>query len=160
MEQREKKRLLWVLRSAPHEIEDLIADLASDVYNWRPLPHKWSIVEVMCHLRDLEGEVYQDRYRRYLAEDNPYFPRADQDAMAAERDYINQDIHAALARFKQLRGDNVRFLESVPLDGWLRPGIHFSAGPMTLDQMVARQSDHDLKHLIQMKDIARLKMPW
>jgi hypothetical protein len=160
MEQREKERLLWVLRSAPNEIDDLIGDLAPDAFNWRPLPNKWSIVEVMCHLRDLEGEIYQERYRRYLAEENPYFPRLDQDAMAVERGYINQDIHAALAAFKQKRSDTVRFLEDAPLDSWLRSGIHFSAGPMTMEQMAARQSDHDLKHLIQMKDIARLKMPW
>jgi hypothetical protein len=160
MEQREKERLLWALRSAPNEIEDLIGDLPPEVFNWRPLPQKWSIIEVMCHLRDLESELYQERYRRYLAEDNPYFPKLDQDALAAERNYIGQDIHAALAEFKRRRGDTVRFLEGVPLESWLRPGIHFSAGPMTVEQMVARQSDHDLKHLIQMKDIARLKMPW
>jgi hypothetical protein len=160
MEQREKERLLWVLRSAPNEIADLIGDLPPDVFNWRPVPQKWSLVEVMCHLRDLEAEVYQERYRRYLTEDNPYFPRLDQDAMAAERDYISQDIRSALASFRQRRQDTVRILEETPPEQWSRGGVHFSAGPMTLEQMVARQSDHDIKHLIQMKDIARLKMPW
>src|SRR5262252_2539112 len=130
MEQREKERLLWVLKSAPNEIGDLIEDLAPDAFNWRPVPHKWSMVEVMCHLRDLEGEVYQERYRRYLTEDNPYFPKLDQNAMAAERDYIHQDIAAALASFRQKRADTVRSLEETPADQWLRSGVHFSAGPM------------------------------
>src|ERR687884_367925 len=108
MDQREKDRLLWNLQSLPNEIEDLLNDLDEETLRWRPIPNKWSIKEIMCHLRDVEREAYLGRYRRILSEDNPFLPNFDQDRAAHERDYINQDAQAALAEFKTLREETIR----------------------------------------------------
>ena len=161
MDQRDKERLLWNLRSLPNELQDLIGDLDEDTLRWRPIPDKWSIKEIMCHLRDMEREAYLARYRRMLAEDNPLLPNVDQNRVAYEGDYINQDAKAALEEFKQLRAETIRTLEAAPAENWSRGGIHEVDGPLTIEQMVARQiKGNDLNHLVQMKDIVRLKMPW
>src|ERR1051325_10032786 len=90
MDQRDKDRILWNLKSLPNELEDLLKDLDEETLAWRPIPNKWSIKEIMCHLRDMEREAYLARYRRMLAEENPLLANVDQDRIAAESDYINQ----------------------------------------------------------------------
>ena len=153
--------MLWNLRSLPNEIGDLLNGLDEETFRWRPVPNKWSIKEIMCHLRDMESDAYLARYRRMLAEDNPILPNVDQDKLAFDRDYINQDAMAALAEFKGLRATTIQTLESTPVESWLRSGVHETDGPMTIQQLAVRQiKGNDLNHLAQMKDIVRLKMPW
>src|SRR6185369_11776232 len=159
MDQRDKDRLLINLQSLPNELEDLLQDLDEETLRWRPIPHKWSIKEIMCHLRDMEREAYLARYRKMIAEDNPFLPNVDQDRLAAERDYINQDVRDALDEFKWLRAETVKTLEGAQPEAWSRPGTHETDGPMTIEQLVHRQiKGNDLNHLVQMKDIVRLKM--
>ncbi len=161
MDQRDKDRLLSNLRSLPNELDDLFWGLDEDTLRWRPIPHKWSVKEIMCHLRDMERLAYLARYRRILTEDNPLLVSVDQNQIAIENDYINQDAKAALEEFKGLRGETIRTLEGAPPESWSRGGTHSTDGPMTVEQLVVRQiRGNDLNHLIQMKDIVRLKMPW
>ena len=161
MEQRDKERMLWNLRSLPNELGDLLTELDEETLRWRPVPNKWSIKEIMCHLRDMESDAYLARYRRILAEDNPVLPNVDQDQLAIDRDYRNQDAMAALAEFKRLRASTIEILEATPTDSWSRSGVHETDGPLTIEQLLIRQiKGNDLNHLAQMKDIVRLKMPW
>src|SRR5262245_38131945 len=161
MDQRDKDRLLWNLKSLPNELEDLLAGLDEETLRWRPIPNKWSIKEIMCHLRDMERLAYLARYRRMLAEQNPSLPNVDQDRLAFESDYINQDAMNALDEFKWLRTETVQTLQTASPEDWSRVGIHETDGPMTIEQLVVRQiKGNDLNHLVQMKDIVRLKMNW
>src|SRR5207253_10226450 len=70
MDQRDKDRLLWNLKSLPNEVEDLVKGFDEETMRWRPRPNKWSIKEIVCHLRDMERLAYLARYRRMLAEEN------------------------------------------------------------------------------------------
>lgn len=161
MDQREKDRLLYNLRSLPNELADLLGDLDEETLRWRPIPNKWSIKEIMCHLRDMERLAYLPRYRRILDEDGPLMANVDQDRLAHESDYINQDSKGALDEFTKLRAETVKMLAEEPVENWSRAGIHEIHGPMTVEQMVNRQiNGNDINHLNQMKDIVRLKMPW
>ena len=161
MDQRDKDRLLCNLKSLPNELEDLLKDLDEETLRWRPIPNKWSIKEIMCHLRDMELLAYLGRYRKMLTEDNPLLPNVDQDRIAIETDYINQDAETALEEFKRLRSETIQTLEAAPPERWSRGGTHSTDGPMTVEQLVVRQiKGNDLNHLVQMKDIVRLKMPW
>src|SRR5215216_2374329 len=116
MDQRDKDRIIWNLKSLPNELEDLLKDLDEETLRWRPIPNKWSIKEIMCHLRDMEREAYLARYKRILSEDNPLMENVDQDRLAFERDYINQDAKAALEEFKQLRNETINTLEAAPVE--------------------------------------------
>lgn len=161
MDQRDKDRLLCNLKSLPNELDDLLKDLDEETLRWRPIPNKWSIKEIMCHLRDMERLAYLARYRRILSEDNPTLANVDQNRIAAETDYINQDAKAALEEFKRLRWETIQTLASAPVEAWSRAGTHETDGPMTVEQLLIRQiKGNDLNHLVQMKDIVRLKMPW
>lgn len=161
MDKRDKDRIIWNLRSLPNELDDLLNGLDEETMRWRPIPNKWSIKEIMCHLKDMEREAYLARYTKILAEENPELPNVDQDRLAVERDYMNQDVKAALAEFKRVRAETIQTLNDTPVEAWSRGGSHETDGPMTIEQLVLRQiKGNDLNHLVQMKDIIRLKMPW
>lgn len=161
MDQREKDRLICNLKSLPNELEDLFTNLDEETLRWRPIPDKWSIKEIVCHLRDMEREAYLARYERILGEDQPWLQNIDQDRLAYERDYINQDARQALDEFKLLRSETVKTLDRTPVEAWSRTGVHETDGLFSLEQFVHRQiKGNDMNHLVQMKDIVRLKMPW
>lgn len=161
MDQREKDRLLNNLRSLPNELTDLLTDLDEEMLRWRPIPNKWSIKEIVCHLRDMERLAYLARYQKIVSEDHPYLENVDQNRVAYEGDYINQNAAEALEEFKQLRAATVEALGAVPFEEWSRSGVHQTDGHLTITQLVNRQiNGNDLVHLTQMKDIVRLKMPW
>ncbi|HEU4386947.1 MAG TPA: DinB family protein [Blastocatellia bacterium] len=160
MDQREKEQLLWNLRSLPNELIDLVDDLDEETLRWRPIPNKWSVKEALCHLRDIERELFLSRYQAMLREHEPVLVSIDPDRIALERDYIKQDAQTALAEFTRARADVVRLLESAPVDAWARRGVHRTRGLITIEQTVASQKDHDLNHLFRIKDVVRLKMPW
>lgn len=153
--------MLWNLKSLPNELDDLLRDLDEATLCWRPIPNKWSIKEIMCHLRDMERLAYLARHRRMLTEDSPLLPNVDQDRLAFESDYIDQDAKAALEEFKRLRWETIQTLASASPEAWSRGGVHEIDGPMTIEQLAVRQiKGNDMNHLVQMKDIVRLKMPW
>src|SRR5262245_31325050 len=160
MDTREKDRLLWNLRSLPNELMDLIDELDEETLRWRPIPDKWSVKEMLCHVRDIEREIFHPRYQAMLTEHEPALATVDPDRLAYERDYINQDAQTALAEFTRARSEVVRLLESAPVEAWSRRGQHRTRGLITVAQTAESQKDHDLNHLVKMKDIIRLKMPW
>jgi hypothetical protein len=161
MEERDRQRLIANLRSFPNELDDLVAGMSDDEMRWRPIPNKWSIGEILVHLRDVEREVFQLRLRRTLHEDNPTFELYDQNQVATDRNYFEQSGRSALDELKTLRAATASDLGSVPLEMWSRVGTHPDRGPLSVEEQVTRQiKNHDLSHLVQIKDILRIKMPW
>lgn len=161
MEQRDKLRLLSNLRSLPNELDDLVEGMSDDELRWRPIPNKWSIAEILVHLRDVERDVFQVRLRRSLDEDTPTFELFDQERTAAERDYLAQSARQALGEFRALRTETADALERASVDQWSRVGVHPERGAKSVeDQVVWQVKNHDLGHLVQIKDILRIKMPW
>src|SRR5688572_11552596 len=58
----------------------------------------WSVVEVICHLRDAE-EINVGRIKAMRDEDSPLIVGYDQEALARERNYRETDLQVALAAF-------------------------------------------------------------
>ena len=161
MNERDRGRLVANLKSLPNELDHLLGSLSDDELRWRPIPGKWSIGEIVTHLRDAEREVFQIRLRRALYEDNPVFELWDQDAACRDRRYNELDHRQAALEFREARDETVAAIEAVPLEFWDRVGVHPDRGPSTVEEMVSRQArNHDVTHLIQIKDIIRIKMPW
>ena len=75
-------------------------------------PDGWSILEIMCHLRDFQV-IDMERVQRLLQEDNPLvvvYDEAARKAMITERDYAHQNLKAVFDDFVNTRQ---RFLELI-----------------------------------------------
>ena len=112
-------------------------------------PDGWSVVQVVCHLRDLE-EIYGQRIAAMLAGGHPTFPRINPDAMAAERDYAGQDLQTARAALLAFRRENLATLGDLIDDAWWASGTHPAYGVQTVELVAFQMVTHDLIHLEQL----------
>jgi len=61
--------------------------------DWRkhPIQGEWSLLEIICHLRDVEREVNLPRFELLKNAVNPFILGVDTDRWAVERHYNDQD---------------------------------------------------------------------
>jgi len=75
----------------------LVTDVDDARLRRRPAPGEWAIIEVVAHLADTEERAL-GRVRRMLAEDNPHLEPFDQEALAVQCRYLDQELQEELAR--------------------------------------------------------------
>ena len=98
---------------------------------WRPAPGKWSIHEIVCHMRDAERLGYLHRYTEIVTKDNPTFPDVDGDALALEGQYRRANLRDVLRDWRTARKACLAVLRKVKASQWTRTGTHATAGPMS-----------------------------
>jgi hypothetical protein len=111
-------------------------------------PDGWSILYIVCHLRDYERIVAR-RVALILTEDDPVIPAIDNDALAREGDYAGQALTAVR---EELRADRAALLARLAAldDGqWARVGQHPQQGAGTLLAVAINTGLHDIDHLEQ-----------
>src|SRR5215212_2894447 len=108
----------------------------------------WSVVEVVCHLRDAEARGLE-RMRAMRDQDDPFLPAFDQDAWARERHYADDDLRATLAAFLELRAQYIAELAALLPAAWDRPGQHEEQGRITITTHAVHLVAHDALHAAQ-----------
>lgn len=109
-------------------------------------PGKWSIRQLVCHLRDCEL-MFGMRWRLILSEERPTLHPFDQDHWADQTRYAKQEAARALATFEQLRAGNLEMLKIAGKPALARVGSHADYGAITIGQMARHLRSHDEKHL-------------
>ena len=156
MDQAERDRSLEIIRSTPDRLKAALAGVPRKLLTWRPAPGKWSIHEIVCHMRDAERDGYLYRYRRVLAEDNPTFPDVDGDKLALERQYGRMNLREAVWDWRAARKEVLALLKKIRPEQWQRIGTHESLGPMSLEIILKRQAlGNDEAHLGQIEHIKK-----
>ncbi|MFI5183015.1 MAG: DinB family protein [Vicinamibacteria bacterium] len=156
MDQQERDRYLTTLAATPGRLKGALSGVPKKLLLWTPAPGKWSIQEIVCHMRDMEREAYLERYRRILAEDNPTLPDIDGDAYAIERDYRSLRLGEVLRDWAKLRKESLRLLRKVKGAQWERIGTHETAGPFSVETFLRRHAvGNDEAHLGQIDAIRR-----
>lgn len=128
-------------------------------WHWRPAPAEWSLTELFCHLRDVEREVHQVRFRSMLAAPNAFIPGATSDEWVLEREYARQDGRLALTEFLAARGETVAMLPSADDPFWQRQGRHSFFGPTTSHELLHLAVGHDQAHWDQLQGLLRQTRP-
>lgn len=148
--------LLAVLRSTPAALNTLCNADASFDWTHQPKPGEWCLTEVLCHLRDVETEVFMPRFIKVINEDNPFLIGIDTDPWAQQRQYFKQDGRQALREFVAQRKELLSWLSGLSREDWQRPARHAIFGPTHLQELVGFLSEHDRLHIQQ---ITRLLKP-
>jgi uncharacterized damage-inducible protein DinB len=141
------------LRKGLKIVHSLISTTTSeDVTTYRDGGTGWTVLEVLAHLCDYEGEYYH-RARMTVEQDMPDFQVPDQDAWVMERRYNEQDIHAIYQKWVDQRTEFLNFLTGLDESAWQRAGRHPKRGVMSLADQLALVSWHDVNHIEQMTHI-------
>ena len=128
-----------------------VADLSPEQLQARPVPGKWSTLEVVCHLVDSE-QAWCHRMKRVIAEERPLLIGYDQSRFTAALDYHQCDLEEALTLLEGMRRQMARTLRAVPEAAWSRTGVHSENGLMTLEEMLRDEAEHvphHLKHILE-----------
>lgn len=130
-------------------LNDLVRGLSPyDAVNFRDGSDGWNVVEIICHLRDLEG-VYQRREVQMLTEDHPPLEAFDVEAAVITNDYAHADWSEALGLWNQRRAAHLEFLAGLTPEQWERTGTHPAYGECTLLEAALRTALHDVNHTEQ-----------
>jgi hypothetical protein len=136
------------LRLTPELLTLTVTNLTPVQARKQPAPGEWSVVEVVCHLRDVE-EVSLNRFRTLRDVDDATVFGADANALARERNYIADNLHKALAAFTELRATHLAELRALQPEQWERTGRHVSNGPISILNNTLHAAWHDTNHLAQ-----------
>jgi uncharacterized damage-inducible protein DinB len=80
------------------ELRADVSGLSREQLVARPVPVRWSVLEVVCHLADTDANIAH-RLKRVLSEERPVFERVKPDLMLAALGYHDRDVEEELAYF-------------------------------------------------------------
>ena len=120
----------------------------ADAHEKRDGEDGWSIVEIVCHLRDFDA-IFHSRARMMLQEDDPLLPAYDHEAMAIDGDYQSESVAMAYEDLQLSRAAFIAFFKALSDEQWARAGVHPERGPFTMTDALMQVPAHDLDHLEQ-----------
>jgi uncharacterized damage-inducible protein DinB len=136
------KAVAWLVRS--HTPEALTT--------YRDAGEGWTVLEVLCHLRDFEA-VFLERARLAVEQEKPPLPFPDPDELARARRYNEQALDTVLAAWQEGRARLLAYLRARSEADWERLAQHPTRGEMSLFDQLFLIPKHDSLHLEQMTRI-------
>ncbi len=130
----------------PTLLRKAVAGMTPEQLAVRPMPGKWSTLEVICHLADFEI-VYADRIKRIIAENEPTLFGGDPDTFAARLAYHDRQVEEELQLIELVRKQVARILRTLKPKDFQRHGIHSEFGPLTLETVLQRITGHIPHHV-------------
>jgi hypothetical protein len=141
------------LRATPGLVGDRLGSFRESLWTRRPEGTGFSLVEHLCHLRDLDL-IAGERIRLVVTLQLPQLSSVDGTALAIQRGYQSQDCKAALSAFRGLRRVLCEELQLLSKKQRLRCGVRDGVRRMSVDDLVTEMHDHDQTHLLELDELA------
>jgi uncharacterized damage-inducible protein DinB len=132
--------------NGPKQLRAATAGLTREQIVARPVPGKWSVLEVVCHLADFEP-IYVERMKRVITHDRPLIMAADENLFAAKLAYHERDLEEELRVIELTRNTFGRILRTLPAEAFQRTGVHAERGLKTLEELLTLITNHIPHHL-------------
>jgi uncharacterized damage-inducible protein DinB len=130
----------------PVQLRRSVANLTADQLVARPVPGKWSTLEVVCHLVDSE-QAWCHRMKRVIAEPRPLLIGYDEGRFASTLAYHDRQLEQELALLEGMRWQMALILRKVDDAAWSFTGVHSERGLMTLEELLRAEVEHIPHHL-------------
>lgn len=145
---------LQALADFPRQLEAHYAMVPAGFARWAPpswdgIPsERFTPLEQVLHVRDIELEGYHVRFRRTLQEARPLLADIDSYALATERGYAaDDDVQGALVEFRVARARTVELLAKLHPEDLARTAEFEGYGPVTVRGLMHYLCSHDQQHL-------------
>ncbi len=144
------QKSIEILGRTPYVLEVLLSGLSGDWIYSNEGENTWSPYDVVGHLIHGEQTDWIPRVEIILSEasDKKFIPFN----RFAQLDAVEQKtLGQLLNEFKILRGQSISVLKSkhITADDLAKTGIHPEFGEVTLEQLLATWTAHDLGHIVQ-----------
>jgi DinB superfamily len=139
-------QLIEAYLDGPVQLRRVVSDLSPQELKERPVPGRWSTLEVVCHLVDSE-QVWCHRMKRVIAEEKPLVIGYDQTGFTASLAYDQHDLEEELVLLETMRRQMARILSGLAPQVWSRACVHSELGLLKLEQMVQAEVDHIPHHI-------------
>lgn len=139
-----------ILRRTPATLNALLSNLSDDWVLANEGPETFSPYDVIGHLIEGEENDWIPR-ARIILEHGEAKPFEKFDRFAMYEKSKGKSLAELLARFEEVRGENLRQLEEMNLTPELlqKRGTHPALGAVTLSQLLSAWVVHDLGHIRQ-----------
>lgn len=140
---------LAVLAATPAKLRSRLSSVPDEVLSRRPEPNRWSILEQVVHLSDVEIAIGY-RVRVILgSEDGVPVPAFDQDGWQRGMNYNSRQLGPALDAFEAARNNNLVLYRTLTEAQWNKYGMHSERGKESVRDMIVLNGGHDLNHISQ-----------
>jgi hypothetical protein len=139
-------QMIQEYKSGGAKLRSAVAGMTREQLAVRPIPGKWSTLEVLCHIADFEP-IYADRMKRVIAEDSPLLLSGDPDQFQARLAYANRDAAEELTLIETCRSQMARILSTLSERDFERTGKHSIDGPLSLATLLERITHHIPHHV-------------
>ncbi|WP_394780446.1 DinB family protein [Undibacterium sp.] len=144
---------LATLSAFPQQLEAHFNAVPLHLQQWAP--ESWdgvpseslNALEQICHVRDIEIDGYQLRFRHLLNEEHPVLASIDTYALVAERDYAGASPADVFAAIRDARKETVHMLATLESGQWQRSGSFDGYGDVTVQGLAHFLCSHDQQHL-------------
>ncbi len=147
-------RSLEILKSTPDVMEKQLTGLSADWLFQNEGEGSWNPAEIICHMIHCEKDDWVNRMKIILSgEANKSFMPFDR--TEGFEKIKTHSISELLMEFRNLREKNIEYLISSDLSEkhLNKKGIHPSFGEVTLVQLLAAWTIHDLSHIAQISRV-------
>ena len=153
MTEAELKKHLETAEKSPKEIAASVSGLAPAVLRYKPSLEKWSILEILGHLADIEI-VYGYRLRQMLADEKPVIAPMDQDAWAQNLGYMETPAPELIALYGLNRHHNLRLLRRLKAGDLDKSASHPEIKKeVTVASLIEQMASHGANHLAQIEKL-------
>jgi hypothetical protein len=135
-----------MLAQMPAFLADVLSRCSDEALRHKPSVEGFSILEQICHLRDIEVDGYSARLDLILSQEKPLLPDIDGSRLAIERRYNEQDVGPAFMTFRAARELNLVRLRRLTEDELQRKALMDGVGEITLARLIAMWAAHDAGH--------------
>jgi hypothetical protein len=143
------------LRGMPRMVRAVLSGVTEEEARWKPVPERWSAMQVLGHLAHVEIHGFRGRVLRMLREDHPRIESYDPDTFAAAGVYDGAGIADAIDAFARERGLSLAMLRTLSPAALSRGGVHAELGEITIGALINEWPFHDLGHLRQIAELVR-----
>ena len=142
--------LVQRLRAQAAEVRRLTSGLGEPTLATRTIPEKWSLKELVCHLRRMET-VFGERFRAMLKHEHVVIvPYKDPDAEPEFLDLCRRPSEEVLSEYFTEREALCQLLESLSPAEWHRKATHPDFAHYDVHFQVEYMAHHEAHHIYQL----------
>lgn len=141
--------LMALMLASPASIQGLLSRVHESFMNKQPRLEEWSLIDILCHLRDTERDINLSRIKLILEQDGPFIAARNTDFRANKSACSEQNAKKTLMEFVSARLETLDILTQASPSDWMRTARHAIFGPTNLLEMVKFMTEHDRLHIRQ-----------